>query len=343
MTILYGAGMPEIPDPKEYTAMTKDELLLKVENLKMYFPLQKGFMSARKGFVYAVDGVSFELKRGETLGIVGESGSGKSTLAKALLHLIEPTEGTVLFEGKDISHLSYEAFRSLRRDMQMIFQDPYGSLDPRMKIGDIVGEGLIIHGLAKGRALEERVIALLERVGLLPDAMKRFPHELSGGQRQRVAVARAVALHPKLVIGDEPLSALDVSIQAQIVNLLEDLQKELHLSYLIISHDLSVIEHMCDKVAVMYLGKIVEEGGREEFYRSPLHPYSQSLLTSVPLLDPDIPKKRVVLSGDIPSPINPPSGCRFHPRCPEKIDLCQNQEPVFRSVGERHRVACHVR
>ncbi len=320
-----------------------NEILLRVENLKMHFPLRKGFLSGRRGFVYAVDGVSFHLEKGETLGIVGESGSGKSTLAKALLHLIPPTEGSIFFEGKDISHLSYDALRPLRRDMQMIFQDPYGSLDPRMRIGDIVGEGLIIHGLASGKKLEERVIALLEKVGLLPDVTKRFPHELSGGQRQRVAGARAIALQPKLVIGDEPLSALDVSIQAQIVNLLEDLQKELNLSYLIISHDLSVIEHMCNQVAVMYLGKIVEEGAREEFYRTPLHPYSRSLLASVPVPDPDIPKERLILKGDIPSPIHPPSGCRFHPRCPEKMGRCEDQEPVLRSAGEGHRVACHVR
>ncbi len=320
-----------------------DEFLLKVENLKKYFPLQKGLLSGKKGYVYAVDGVSFELKRGETLGIVGESGSGKSTLAKALLRLIEPTEGTILFEGRDISHLPYEAFRSLKRDMQMIFQDPYGSLDPRMRVGDIVGEGLVIHGVAKGKDREERVASLLHRVGLLPDVMKRFPHELSGGQRQRVAIGRAIALHPKLVVGDEPLSALDVSIQAQIVNLLEDLQKELNLSYLIISHDLSVIEHMCSQVMVMYLGKVVEEGGRDEFYESPLHPYSQSLLSSVPIPDPDISRRKIILQGDIPSPINPPPGCRFHPRCPEKVDLCEAQEPVLKTMGESHRVACHLR
>ena len=320
-----------------------DEILLKVENLKKYFPLRKGLLSGRKGYVYAVDGVSFELKRGETLGIVGESGSGKSTLAKALLRLIEPTEGTVLFEGKDISRLPYESFRSLKKDMQMIFQDPYGSLDPRMRVGDIVGEGLIIHGLAKGKDREERVAALLHKVGLLPDVMKRFPHELSGGQRQRVAIGRAIALHPKLVVGDEPLSALDVSIQAQIVNLLQDLQGELNLSYLIISHDLSVIEHMCSQVMVMYLGKVVEEGGRDAFYESPLHPYSQSLLSSVPIPDPDISKRKIILQGDIPSPIHPPAGCRFHPRCPEKVDLCEDQEPILKTKGESHRVACHLR
>jgi oligopeptide transport system ATP-binding protein len=324
-------------------ATTENEPLLKVENLKKYFPLGKGFLSAQKGYVYAVDGVSFELDRGETLGIVGESGSGKTTLAKALLHLIRPTGGRVLLEGKDIGQLSAEALRVLRRDMQMIFQDPYGSLDPRMRAGEIVGEGLIIHDVASGREREERVMALLGKVGLLPDVMKSFPHELSGGQRQRVAIARAIALQPKLVIGDEPLSALDVSIQAQIVNLMENLQKELHLSYLIISHDLSVIEHMCNKVAVMYLGKIVEEGSREEFYEFPLHPYSQSLLSLVPVLDPDFPKKRIPLKGDIPSPIDPPPGCRFHPRCPEKADCCQEQEPVLRNRGGRHWVACHAR
>lgn len=340
---MFGVGIPEKSVEEDAPTPVNDEILLKVENLKKYFPLQKGLLSARKGYVYAVDGVSFELRKGETLGIVGESGSGKSTLAKALLRLIEPTEGTVFFEGKDISRLPYEEFRSLKRDMQMIFQDPYGSLDPRMKVGGIVGEGLIIHGLAKGKEKEERVAALLERVGLLPDVMKRFPHELSGGQRQRVAIGRAIALHPKLVVGDEPLSALDVSIQAQIVNLLEDLQKELNLSYLIISHDLSVIEHMCSQVMVMYLGKIVEEGSRDEFYGLPLHPYSQSLLSSVPIPDPDMKRRKIILQGDIPSPIHPPPGCRFHPRCPEKTGLCEDQEPILESKGESHRVACHLR
>jgi oligopeptide/dipeptide ABC transporter ATP-binding protein len=323
--------------------MEMDAVLLKVENLKKYFPLQRGFFSGPQGFVYAVDGVSFELKRGETLGIVGESGSGKSTLAKAILKLIQPTAGRVLFGGKDISELSHETFRSLRKDMQMIFQDPYGSLNPKMRVGEIVGEGWIIHETVRGREWEERVKALLERVGLSADMMKRYPHELSGGQRQRVAVARAIALHPKLVIGDEPLSALDVSIQAQVINLLKDLKEELNLSYLLIAHDLSVVEHMCDRVVVMYLGKIVEKADRSKFYQSPLHPYSQSLLSSVPVPDPDIPKNRIVLKGDIPSPIHPPAGCRFHPRCPEKTSSCEEQEPVLKETEKGHWVACHLR
>ncbi len=320
-----------------------EEVLLRVENLKKYFPLRRGIFSGSQGFVYAVDGVSFELNRGGTLGIVGESGSGKTTLAKAILHLIKPTEGAIYFEGEDIGHLPNEAFRVLRRHMQMIFQDPYGSLDPRMKIAEIVGEGLIIHKIAKGKEWEERVATLLEKVGLSSDVMKRFPHELSGGQRQRIAIARAIALHPKLIIGDEPLSALDVSIQAQVINLLEDLQAELNLSYLIIAHDLSVVEHMCDRVVVMYLGKIVEKAGRKDFYESPRHPYSQSLLNSVPLPDPDLPKRRILLEGDIPSPINPPPGCRFHTRCPERKALCQEQEPDLKNAGDNHWVACHLR
>ena len=323
--------------------MEMDEVLLKVENLKKHFPLQRGFFSGRQGFVYAVDGVSFELKRRETLGIVGESGSGKSTLAKAILQLIQPTAGKVFFEGKDIGQLSHETFRSLRKDMQMIFQDPYGSLNPKMRVGEIVGEGLVIHEMTRRKEREERVKVLLERVGLSADMMKRYPHELSGGQRQRVAVARAIALHPKLVIGDEPLSALDVSIQAQVINLLEDLQEELNLSYLLIAHDLSVVEHMCDRVMVMYLGKIVEKADRREFYQVPLHPYSQSLLSSVPVPDPDIPKNRIILKGDIPSPIHPPPGCRFHTRCPEKKSSCEEQEPVLKETGEGHWVACHLR
>ena len=320
-----------------------NDILLKVNNLKKYFPLGKGLLSNRRGHVHAVDDVSFSVKSGETLGIVGESGSGKSTLGKALLRLIEPTAGAIFFAGKDITHLPYREFRSLKRDMQMIFQDPYGSLNPRMKVGEIVGEGLIIHNRAKGKARNEQVAALLRKVGLLPDVMKRFPHELSGGQRQRVAIGRAIALHPKLVVGDEPVSALDVSIQAQIVNLLEDLQEELNLSYVIISHDLSVVEHMCDNVLVMYLGKVVEEGSRDEFYASPLHPYSQFLLSSVPVPDPDIARQKLILQGDIPSPIHPPPGCRFHPRCPEKIKRCESEEPVLKKSSRGHRVACHLR
>lgn len=320
-----------------------EEVLLKVENLKKYFPLRRGMFSKHRTYICAVDGVSFELKEGEILGIVGESGSGKTTLAKAVLRLIEPTEGTIQFEGKDIRCISSQELSSMRRHMQMIFQDPYASLNPRMTIGEIVGEALLIHGIAKGKKLEERVGSLLEKVGLTADGMKRYPHELSGGQRQRVGIARAIGLEPKLIIGDEPLSALDVSIQAQIINLLQDLQAELNLSYILIAHDLSVVEHMCNRVAIMYLGKIVEMTTREVFYESPSHPYSQSLLSAVPVPDPDIPRKPILLKGDIPSPINPPAGCRFHTRCPEKGSLCKEKEPVLRCLDGTTWVACHLR
>jgi oligopeptide transport system ATP-binding protein len=318
-------------------------VLLRVENLKKYFPVRHGLFSKHGDYVYAVDGVSLELRKGEILGIVGESGSGKTTLGKAVLRLIEPTDGTILFEGKDVRSASQVELNLLRRQMQMIFQDPYASLNPRMTNGAIIGEGLFVHGFAKGHELEETVTYLLEKVGLAADISKRYPHELSGGQRQRVGIARAISMKPRLVVGDEPLSALDVSIQAQVINLLLDLQAELDLSYILIAHDLSVVEHMCDRVAIMYLGKIVEMADRDTFYELPLHPYSQSLLGAVPVPDPDIPRNRVLLKGDIPSPIHPPPGCRFHTRCPEKKDICQEQEPVLRNKGKATWVACHLR
>ncbi|MBI3090480.1 MAG: dipeptide ABC transporter ATP-binding protein [Candidatus Tectomicrobia bacterium] len=315
--------------------------LLAVEELRKHFPLRGGIFSKTLGYVYAVDGVSFTVRRGETLGLVGESGCGKTTTGRVILRLIEPTGGRVLFEGTDVFGLGKKEMRALRRDMQIIFQDPYASLNPRMTVGSIVGEPLAIHRLAKGRAREERVAELLLKVGLRPEHMKRYPHEFSGGQRQRIGIARAVALHPKLIIGDEPVSALDVSIQAQVINLLAALQEEFGLSYLIIAHNLSVVRQMCDRIAVMYLGKIVELGSGENVAHDPKHPYTEALLSAVPIPDPTYKKKRLILSGDVPSPINPPSGCYFHPRCPHKRDDCAVEAPALRDLGNGHLVACH--
>jgi len=275
------------------------------------------------------------------VGLVGESGCGKSTAARAILRLIEPTEGEVVFEGQDILKLSKKPMRSLRREMQIIFQDPYASLNPRMTVASIVGEPLEIHKIAKGRQKEEKVANILEKVGLRPEHMRRYPHEFSGGQRQRIGIARALALNPKLIIGDEPVSALDVSIQAQVINLLEDLQKEFNLTYLIIAHDLSVVEHISNRVAVMYLGKIVEMASDRELYRNPSHPYTEALLSAVPRPDPTIKKQRIILPGDVPSPINPPSGCRFHTRCLYAKADCKVNEPQLEDIGGGHYVACH--
>ena len=315
-----------------------------VEGLKTYFPVKKGVLSRTVGYVRAVDGVTFAINEGETLGLVGESGCGKSTMGKTILKLIEPTAGKITLEGKDITALSRREMRPYRREMQIIFQDPYSSLNPRMSVGNIVGEPFVIHKLAKGREKEDRVAELFSRVGLRPEQMRSYPHEFSGGQRQRVGIARALALNPKLIIGDEPVSALDVSIQAQVINLLMDLQAERGLSYLFISHYLAVVEHISHRVAVMYLGKLVELADKKTIYSNPQHPYTEALLSAVPVPDPAVRrKKRVLLEGDVPSAIDPPSGCRFHTRCPYVEARCRTEEPQWREVEKGHWVACHLR
>ncbi|NLJ86130.1 MAG: dipeptide ABC transporter ATP-binding protein [Firmicutes bacterium] len=317
--------------------------LLEVKDLVKHFPITKGFiMSKQVGAVKAVDGVSFTINRGETLGLVGESGCGKSTTGRLILRLIEATSGEVWFEGRNVLELGREEMRELRRDMQIIFQDPYASLNPRMTVGDIIGEPMQIHGIAKGQEKERRVQELLEVVGLASYHARRYPHEFSGGQRQRIGVARALAVNPKIIVCDEPVSALDVSIQAQVVNLLQDLQAEYGLTYLFIAHDLSVVKHISDRVAVMYLGKIVELTSKQALYDNPLHPYTQALLSAIPIPDPTLTRERVILEGDVPSPINPPSGCRFHTRCPVAKDICKQEEPAFADVGGGHFVACHL-
>ena len=318
------------------------EALLKVENLQKYFPIRKGIVIQKHvGDVKAVDGVSFEIRRGETLGMVGESGCGKSTIGRTILRLLEPTGGKVTFEGKVLNDFSGEDMRKMRSQMQMIFQDPYASLNPRMTVGDIIGEPILIHGGSNRLERENRVRKLLDVVGLSPYHGARYPHEFSGGQRQRIGIARALSVNPKLIVCDEPVSALDVSIQAQVINLLEDLQKEFDLTYLFIAHDLSVVKHISNRVVVMYLGKAVELSESEELYRNPLHPYTIALLSAIPLPDPMVKKERIILKGDVPSPVNPPSGCRFHTRCPKAQGICKEQEPEFKDIGNGHYVACH--
>lgn len=318
------------------------ELLLDVKGLVKHFPIKGGLFGKTVGHVKAVDGVNFFIRKGETLGLVGESGCGKSTTGRVILRLIEATAGQVYFQGTDVLKLNKEEMRALRRKMQIIFQDPYASLNPRMTIGSIIGEAMEIHGVAKGKEKEERVIQLLETVGLAPHHMRRYPHEFSGGQRQRIGVARALAVDPSLIICDEPVSALDVSIQAQVINLMQDLQHEFGLTYLFIAHDLSVVKHISDRVAVMYLGKIVELAEKEELYRNPQHPYTKALLSAIPLPNPTLKRERIILEGDVPSPVNPPKGCHFHTRCQYAMDRCKVEDPVFKDYGTEHFVACHL-
>jgi oligopeptide/dipeptide ABC transporter ATP-binding protein len=317
--------------------------LLEVRSLKKHFPIHKGVFSRVSGHVFAVDGVSLHIDRGETLGLVGESGCGKSTVARTLLKLLEPTDGKILVNGKDITDFDAAQMLPYRRQMQMIYQDPYASLNPRMSAGEIVGEPLIIHRVAAPKERRERVAHLFDRVGLRPELVNAFPHEFSGGQRQRIGIARALALTPELIVGDEPVSALDVSIQAQIINLLMDLQDEFKLSYLFVAHDLAVVEHISDRVAVMYLGRIVETTDKASLFEMPLHPYTEALLSAVPIPKASArSRKRVILAGDVPSPINPPSGCHFHARCPYAMARCRHEVPALREVKPRHWAACHL-
>ncbi len=319
------------------------DVLLSVKNLKKYFPITGGIMSRVVGNVRAVDGVSFDIARGETLGLVGESGCGKTTTGRAVLRLIEPTAGSVEFEGQNIMEFSPKAMRAVRRQMQIIFQDPFGSLNPRMSVGQIIQEPLVIHGVGDRIQREARVKELLDVVGLASYHVQRFPHEFSGGQRQRVGIARALALNPKLIVADEPVSALDVSIQSQILNLLEDLQKEFDLTYLFIAHGLNVIRHISDRVGVMYLGVMVELGSAAEIYQKPLHPYTEALFSAIPVPNPELKRSRIVLQGDLPSPVHPPSGCRFHTRCPIAQDRCRTEVPAWKESVPGHFVACHFR
>ena len=316
--------------------------VLQVSGLKKHYALRKGLLRRTVGQVYAVDGVSFSINEGETLGLVGESGCGKSTVARVVLRLVEPTDGTITLGGCDITRLGKAELRPHRREMQIVFQDPFASLDPRMSAGDIVGEPLKVHGIARGKALGALVATLFQQVGLRAEQMRAFPHEFSGGQRQRICIARALALNPRLIVCDEPVSALDVSIQAQVINLLEDLQEKFGLTYLFIAHDLSVVEHISTRIAVMYLGRVVEIAGARDLYDTPLHPYSEALLSAVPIPDPKVKRVKRVLQGDVPSPVNPPPGCAFHTRCPHVMDRCRVQTPPLVEIEPGTLVACHL-
>jgi len=316
--------------------------LIKIEKLKKYFPIKSGIISRVSNYVKAVDGIDLCIPEGQTIGLVGESGCGKTTLGKTILKLLEPTSGEIIFENNNITHLSASKMRPFRREMQIVFQDPYGSLNPRMKVESIVSEGLAIHNILSGKDRKDFIAELMRTVGLREDALSRYPHEFSGGQRQRIAIARALALKPKFIVCDEPISALDVSVQAQIINLFIELQEKFKLTYLFISHDLRVVRHISDKVAVMYLGKIVEISPSKELYKNPLHPYTQILISCVPIADPSRKRVKIVLKGDVPSPINPPFGCSFHPRCPIAVEKCKTVEPELRDVGSDHLVSCHL-
>ncbi len=323
-----------------------DNLILKVDNLKMHFPLRRGLMQKVVGTIKAVDGISFELKENEVMGLVGESGCGKTTVGRALLRLYDPTDGEVMFHKEDgdwvdVAKVNNREMKELRKEMRMIFQDPFSSLNPRLTVKDIIAEPLVIHGAASGQALQDRVAELMSAVGLNPDYMGRYPHEFSGGQRQRIGVARTLALNPRLIVADEPVSALDVSVQAQVLNLLQNLKEDMGLTFIFISHDLSVVEHICDKIAVMYVGNIVELAPTEELLRNPKHPYTEALVSAVPSADPLMKMDRIILEGDVPSPANPPSGCVFHPRCRYAKDICKQEKPPLVEVAPDHMARCH--
>ena len=323
-----------IPEAEEY--------LLQVKNLKKYFPIGKNFLSKNQKYLKAVDNISFNLKRGKTVGIVGESGCGKTTMGRTVLRLYEPTDGQIIFEGQDLAHLSGEALRKIRPSFQMIFQDPYSSLSPRLPVGELIGEAVRVHKIVPHQDVKDYVLDIMKKCGLQPHFYDRYPHEFSGGQRQRICIAKALALKPKLVICDEPVSALDVSIQAQVINLFKDLQEKDNLAYIFISHDLSVVEHISDEIGVMYLGNMIEFGSKQEMFENPMHPYTKSLFSAVPIPDPDVKMNRIILKGDIPSPANPPVGCKFHTRCNECMEICKTVEPKFKDYGNGHCVACHL-